>query len=31
VRIPDETAAKILDVGAAADYILAHQPAEPRP
>ena len=30
VRIPDEAAAKILDVGAA-DYILAHQPAEPRP
>jgi acyl carrier protein len=31
VRIPDEAAAKILDVGSAADYILAHQPAEPRP
>jgi acyl carrier protein len=31
VRIPDEAAARILDVGAAADYILAHQPAEPRP
>ena len=31
VRIPDEAAAKILDVGAAVDYILAHQPAEPRP
>jgi acyl carrier protein len=31
VRIPDEAAAKILDVGAAVDYILAHQPAEQRP
>jgi acyl carrier protein len=31
VRIPDEAAASILDVGSAADYILAHQPAEPRP
>jgi acyl carrier protein len=31
VRIPDEAAAKILDVGAAVDYILSHQPAEPRP
>jgi acyl carrier protein len=31
VRIPDEAAAEILDVGSAADYILAHQPAEPRP
>jgi acyl carrier protein len=31
VRIPDEAAATILDVGSAADYILAHQPAEPRP
>ena len=31
VRIPDEDAARILDVGAAVDYILAHQPAEPRP
>ena len=31
VRIPDEAAARILDVGSAADYILAHQPAEPRP
>jgi len=31
VRIPDEAAARILDVGAAADYIMAHQPAEPRP
>jgi acyl carrier protein len=31
VPIPDEAAAKILDVGSAADYILAHQPAEPRP
>jgi acyl carrier protein len=31
VRIPDEAAAKILDVGAAVDYILAHQLAEPRP
>jgi acyl carrier protein len=31
VRIPDEAAAKILDVGTAVDYILAHQPVEPRP
>ena len=34
VRIPDEDAAKILTVGAAVDYILAHPPAgdrEPRP
>jgi acyl carrier protein len=31
VRISDEAAAGILDVGAAVDYILAHQPAEPRP
>jgi acyl carrier protein len=31
VRIPDEAASSILDVGSAADYILAHQPAEPRP
>jgi acyl carrier protein len=31
VPISDEAAAKILDVGSAADYILAHQPAEPRP
>jgi len=31
VRIPDEDAAKILSVGAAVDYILSHQPAEPRP
>jgi acyl carrier protein len=31
VRIPDEAAANILTVGAAADYILSHQPAEPRP
>jgi acyl carrier protein len=31
VRIPDEAAAKILDVGTAVDYILAHEPAEPRP
>ena len=31
VRIPDEAAAGILDVGSAADYILAHQPVEPRP
>lgn len=31
VRIPDEAAANILTVGSAADYILAHQPAEPRP
>jgi acyl carrier protein len=31
VRISDEDAARILNVGAAVDYILAHQPAEPRP
>jgi len=31
VRIPDEDAARILSVGSAVDYILAHQPAEPRP
>ena len=31
VRIPDEAAATILDVVSAADYIMAHQPAEPRP
>jgi acyl carrier protein len=31
VRIPDADAAKILHVGAAVDYILSHQPAEPRP
>ena len=31
VKIPDEAAARILDVGSAADYILAHQPVEPRP
>ena len=31
VRIPDEEAASILTVGSAADYILSHQPAEPRP
>jgi acyl carrier protein len=31
VRIPDEAAARILDVGSAVDYILAHQPAERRP
>ena len=31
VRIPDEDAARILDVGSAVDYILSHQPAEPRP
>ena len=30
VRIPDEEAARILTVGQAADFILAHQP-EPRP
>jgi acyl carrier protein len=30
VRIPDDEAAKILTVGQAADFILAHQP-EPRP
>ncbi|MDX6696818.1 MAG: acyl carrier protein [Solirubrobacteraceae bacterium] len=31
VRIPDEAAPRIQTVGAAADYILSHQPAEPRP
>jgi acyl carrier protein len=31
VRIPDETAASITTVGSAVDYILSHQPAEPRP
>ena len=31
VRIPDEAAASILTVGAAADYILSHQPADSRP
>lgn len=31
VRIPDEEAASILTVGAAADYILSHRPVEPRP
>ena len=31
VRIPDEDAARILSVGSAVDYILAHEPAEPRP
>jgi acyl carrier protein len=31
VRIPDEEATRILSVGSAVDYILAHQPAEPRP
>jgi acyl carrier protein len=30
VRIPDDEAAKILTVGQAVDFILAHQP-EPRP
>ena len=30
VRIPDDQAARILTVGQAADFILAHQP-EPRP
>ena len=30
VRIPDDEAGKILTVGQAADFILAHQP-EPRP
>ena len=30
VRIPDEEAPRILTVGQAADFILAHQP-EPRP
>jgi acyl carrier protein len=29
VAIPDEAAAKILSVGAAVDYILAHPPADP--
>ena len=31
VRIPDEEAASIATVGSAVDYILSHQPAEPRP
>ena len=33
VKIPDEEAARILTVGQAVDYVLAHQPAdrEPRP
>ena len=31
VRIPDEEAPRIATVGSAADYILSHQPAEPRP
>ena len=33
VKIPDEDAARILTVGQAVDYVLAHQPAdrEPRP
>jgi acyl carrier protein len=31
VRIPDEAAPRIQTVGAAAEYILSHQPAEPRP
>jgi acyl carrier protein len=31
VRIPDEEAPRIQSVGAAAEYILSHQPAEPRP
>ncbi len=32
VRIPDEDASKILTVGQAVDYILAHPPApQPRP
>jgi acyl carrier protein len=30
VRIPDDEAARILTVGQAADFILAHEP-EPRP
>jgi acyl carrier protein len=29
VKIPDEDAARILSVGAAVDYILAHPPADP--
>jgi acyl carrier protein len=33
VKIPDEQAARILTVGQAVDFVLAHQPAdrEPRP
>ena len=31
VRIPDDEAPRIQSVGAAADYILSHQPVEPRP
>jgi acyl carrier protein len=31
VRIPDDEAPRIQSVGAAADYILSHQLAEPRP
>jgi acyl carrier protein len=33
VKIPDEEAARILTVGQAVDFVLAHQPAdrEPRP
>lgn len=30
VRIPDEDAARILTVGQAVDFILAHPPAQPR-
>jgi acyl carrier protein len=31
VRIPDEEAARILTVGQAVDYILAHPPADAQP
>jgi acyl carrier protein len=31
VRIPEEDAARILTVGQAVDFILAHPPADPRP
>jgi acyl carrier protein len=31
VRIPDDDAARILTVGQAVDFILAHPPADPQP
>jgi acyl carrier protein len=31
VRIPDDEAARILTVGQAADFIVAHHPADPQP
>jgi acyl carrier protein len=31
VRIPEQDAARILTVGQAVDFIVAHPPAEPRP